>query len=78
MSDAPIVSGIAANALRRDGELRTDTSLGQALGHPQARVYLASRGQWLCGGGEAPDPGFQRGRGAGASRIVADRDPARP
>lgn len=58
MSDTPIRLGYAANALRRDGELRTDTSLGQALGHPQARVYLASRGQWLCGGGEAPDPGF--------------------
>ncbi|MBB3934002.1 NAD(+) diphosphatase [Aureimonas phyllosphaerae] len=58
MSDAPIRLGFAANALRRDGELRTDASLEEALDHPQARVYLASKGQWLCRGGDAPNPVF--------------------
>ncbi|WP_279481069.1 NAD(+) diphosphatase [Aureimonas sp. SK2] len=57
-SAAPIRLGFSANTLRRDGELRTDASLAEALSHPKARVYLSAGGPWLCRGGDAPDPSF--------------------
>lgn len=51
--------GFSRNSLRRDGEIRTDASLGEALASPLAGVYLASHGQWLCRGpAERPDPLF--------------------
>jgi NAD+ diphosphatase len=66
---APIRLGYSVNSLRRDGELRTEASLAEALGSPEARVYLASGGQWLCRGGEMPDPAFTVGD---ASAILGD------
>lgn len=51
--------GFAGNRLIRDGENRTEATLGLALADPQARVYLMHEGRWLCrshGGGA--DPSF--------------------
>ncbi|RIY00973.1 NAD(+) diphosphatase [Aureimonas flava] len=50
--------GYSRNPLRRDGELRNEASLAEALADPAARVYLTAGGQWLCRGDETPDPAF--------------------
>ncbi|WP_062204348.1 NAD(+) diphosphatase [Aureimonas sp. AU12] len=56
---APVRLGYAGNRLRRDGELRTDASLGEALADPAARVLVQASGQWLCRGtADSPEPLF--------------------
>ncbi len=53
--------GFTGNPLLRDGESRTETTLGEALRHPDARVFLRSGGVWLGrpGSGEGEfDPAF--------------------
>jgi NAD+ diphosphatase len=49
--------GFAGNSLERGGETRDEATLGAALGHPGARVFVAAEGLWLCRGeGDAADP----------------------
>ncbi|WP_182086059.1 NAD(+) diphosphatase [Aureimonas sp. ME7] len=56
---SPMRLGFAGNRLHRGGELRTAASLGEALAHPDARVYLAAGDQWaLRSDHEHSDPAF--------------------
>jgi NAD+ diphosphatase len=62
--------GLSGNRLSRDGEHRTEASLAAALGHEEARLYLASGGRWLVRtDGPTPDPLFAS---AAATELGAD------
>ncbi|TFF25386.1 NAD(+) diphosphatase [Jiella endophytica] len=68
-------TGFSRNALRRDGELRTDASLAAALDHPHATIYLTANGKWLVKTNAAPlSAGFSiaeaRELGAGLDEAI--------
>ncbi|WP_244639493.1 NAD(+) diphosphatase [Aureimonas endophytica] len=48
----PLHLGFAVNTLWRDGELRTESTLAEALAHPAARFHLLAPEGWLAAGGD--------------------------
>lgn len=65
--------GFAGNRLVRDGELRTETSLAEALDHPEAGFYVQAAGQWLAHqDGDAIRPLFGR---AEAQDLLGPQEP---